>query len=508
MKRHLRNILICSALGAVTLCAQRGPDWTTSGANAQRTSSFPDTAISTGSMQKPGFRMLWKLKLNNQSRQMNALTGAVTAGTGYHYRGVNFLALMGGSSNNVFAVDYDMAQLYWEKHFDAPLPAASTPACPGGMTAGITRSVSLTQAQPVSRGPGAGVRSVSGKPGEGLPPDFRAAGRGGPAAGASGGRGRGGAAPGRGGGGGSAGLMAVYAVTSDGVLHTISFPSGKELQQPRPFVPANARLSDLAVVNDTAYTSSSNECGGVANGVWSMNLTGQSVSSWKTGGASPLGDLAFGTDGTVYAALGPGAGYGNSVVALEPVTLKLKDWFTATDAAFATGPVVIRGENRELIAAATKDGRVIVLDSQSLGGANHSTALVKSPASGVAAESLVSWEDANAVWLATSSAGTIDAMKIVTVNGVPQLTTAWTSREITSPLAPVVVNGVMFVASGGNAPAVLHALDASTGRELWNSGRLIASPMHAANLSASPGQIYLSTADSTFYAFGFPVERE
>jgi len=556
---QIRQILIgslfCGLYCGVPLQAQRGgSEWTTSGGNAQRTSSFPDSAISPANMQKPGFRMLWKLKLNNQSRQMNALTGAVTAGTGYHYRGVNFLALMGGSSNSVFAVDYDMAQLYWEKHFDAPPPAAGTLACPGGMTAGITRSVNLAPpSAPVSRGSGAGVRSVSGAPGEGVPTEPRA-GRGGPPAGVSGAQGRGGrggrggsGAPGRGGGGGFGSAQAVFAVTSDGVLHTISFPSSKELQKPIPFVPANARLSDLALVNDVVFTSTSNDCGGVANGVWSMNLADQSVKSWKTGGGSPVGDLAFGTDGTIYAALGPGAGYGNAVVALDPDTLKLKDWFTAPEAAFVTGPVVIHFQNQELVAAATRDGRIFLLDSQSLGGGSHdaplaSSAGYSSPHNDFVPEGLAAWQDENGSWLAMPVAGTptaaaksvasngavaagaIVSMKITAPNGKPQLTGAWMSRDMNSPLTPVVVNGVMFATSGGefhgeaslattdrvkrSVPAILYALDAATGRELWNSGKSIASFMHSGTLSVSPGQLYLSTADSTFYSFGFPVDRE
>ncbi len=290
--------------------------------------------------------------------------------------------------------------------------------------------------------------------------------------------------------------MAVYAVTSDGILHTISFPSSKELQNPIPFVPANARLSDLAVINDVAFTSTSNDCGGVANGVWSINLADQSVNSWKSDGANPVGNLAFGADGTVYAAVGA------KVVALDPVTLKLKDSFTAPNGEFATGPVVIRHENRELIAAATRDGRVFLSDNQSLGAG-----IATSRASGAVHGGLVSGQEANTTWLAMPVAGAVVAMKIATVNGKPHLTTGWTSREITSPLAPIIINGVLFVASGGTTPAVLYALDAATGRELWNSGKSISSGMHKGNLSASPGQIYLSTADSTFYAFGFPLER-
>jgi outer membrane protein assembly factor BamB len=78
-----------------------------------------------------------------------------------------------------------------------------------------------------------------------------------------------------------------------------------------------------------------------------------------------------------------------------------------------------------------------------------------------------------------------------------------------SPLPPIVVNGVVFSVAGGNpsAPAVLYALDAMTGKELWNSGATITSFVKSGGLSAGGSQIYLGTSDGTLYAFGFPMEH-
>jgi outer membrane protein assembly factor BamB len=56
-------------------------------------------------------------------------------------------------------------------------------------------------------------------------------------------------------------------------------------------------------------------------------------------------------------------------------------------------------------------------------------------------------------------------------------------------------------------PAVLYALDASTGKELWNSGTTITSFVHSAGLSGGFGEVFVGTYDSTFYAFGFPIEK-
>lgn len=77
------------------------------------------------------------------------------------------------------------------------------------------------------------------------------------------------------------------------------------------------------------------------------------------------------------------------------------------------------------------------------------------------------------------------------------------------PLLPIVVNGVVFAAAAGEyrSPAVLYALDAATGKELWSSGSAITSFVKSGGLSAGGGQIYLGTNDGTLYAFGFPMEH-
>jgi hypothetical protein len=104
--------------------------------------------------------------------------------------------------------------------------------------------------------------------------------------------------------------------------------------------------------------------------------------------------------------------------------------------------------------------------------------------------------------------GAIAAFKVVDQNGKPALQPGWVSREIASPLPPIVVNGIVFtVASGaGSKPAVLYALDGASGKELFNSGSAITGPVpRTGGLAASAGQVYVATADSTIYAFGVPL---
>jgi outer membrane protein assembly factor BamB len=53
---------------------------------------------------------------------------------------------------------------------------------------------------------------------------------------------------------------------------------------------------------------------------------------------------------------------------------------------------------------------------------------------------------------------------------------------------------------------VLYALEGTTGREIWNSGATISS-FARAGLSGGAGVVYVTTYDSTLYAFGVPIEK-
>jgi len=50
--------------------------------------------------------------------------------------------------------------------------------------------------------------------------------------------------------------------------------------------------------------------------------------------------------------------------------------------------------------------------------------------------------------------------------------------------------------------AVLYALDAETGAELFSSGDQIKSFIHSGGISVADGRIYLGTYDGVLYSFG------
>ncbi|HEY2431379.1 MAG TPA: hypothetical protein VGI12_01810 [Vicinamibacterales bacterium] len=566
-----------------------GSEWLTAGGDAQRTSWIrTDAKISLDTMSKPGFELQWKARLDNAARRAQGIGQGVSA------NGVTLfipMTVVAGSSNNVYALDNDTGYVVWQRHFDVPIPAP-TAACAGGMTSAPTRVVGLTP-PPIAPPPGGGraaqsYRSVIGQPGEGAPVEVR----GGAGAGARGARGApvapaagapaagapaagapaagapaAGAPPaappqrannptpplaaipgakpeelggGRGGLGRASGV--VYTIASDGVLHVMGLPSGKDIQKPAEFVPANARWSDAIAVDTTLYTATLAGCGNTPNAVWAIDLQseGKPVVSWKSGG-SIVGTLAFTTGGTVIAAVGPGAGADgkpNAIVALDPKTLQVKDWFSVPSTEFATGPTIVRGSDgeRELVAAATKDGRLVVLDAASLGGADHATPLASSAVGGSIApgESLANWREMRIApatdtvppgpaappivtygtrWILAPLANAVAAFRVGERAGTLVLERGWSADALASPATPVIVNGVAFAlasgraASGSGAPAVLHAFDAASGKSLWTSGTSMTSAAAPGSFWSSFGQVYVGAADGTLYAFGFLDER-
>src|SRR6185295_10855062 len=157
---------VCALLGASVASAQRGTgDWMTGGNDAQR--SFwvrTDGKISKESFQKPGFELLWKIKPNNPSRQLNSLTAPVLIDFYIGYKGFRSLGFFGGSSDTLTAVDIDLGKTEWEKRL---VPAAGAPAgtipCPGGMTSGVTRPTTTAYpGLPMGRGAGRGNPAKSG----------------------------------------------------------------------------------------------------------------------------------------------------------------------------------------------------------------------------------------------------------------------------------------------------------------------------------------------------------
>ena len=268
------------------------------------------------------------------------------------------------------------------------------------------------------------------------------------------------------------------------------------------------------------------------------------MSQWVPSRGSIAGETgpSFAPDGTVYAATDAG-----ELVALSTRSLKPIGSYTTGGQPFTSSPVVFPYKGKTLLAAAAKDGLIYLLDGASLGGPDGDKLLFKTEAfsdgNGFAPTALATWQALDGVrWLLAPSdaapasgagfaatngpvtTGAVAAWRVVDRNGAISLEPGWLSRNLISPLAPVIINGVVFAVSSGefqptdaslpaqervrrSSPAVLYALDGETGKAIWDSGAAIASFVHSGGLSGQAGQLYLETFDETLYAFGFPMEH-
>ncbi|MEP7366699.1 MAG: hypothetical protein ABI972_25865 [Acidobacteriota bacterium] len=517
-------LVFCALVGVNTLHAQRGTgDWMTSAFDAQRSNWVRnDNKIAPESMAKPGFDFVWSLKFNNTARQLNTTTAPALLDFFISHRGFRTLAFFGGSSDRVFAVDTDLARMEWE--FNAPAAggsAAGTLACPGGMTSAVTRPVTLAYPMlPLSRGMGRGTpaKSAVGEPDQGAvtirsgipnprpaPPPKPVAAPGGTAAAAFNPF-----AP---------RIQWLMALTGDGKLHSFYVSNGEEPTAPLSFLPPNANAMGLIAFDNFAYAATVNGCGGVDNGVWALDLTTKKVTQWKSGkNLAGAAGPAVGPDGTLYAASG------SVLTALAPKTLKPVGSYKSGGADFTSTPVVFEYKGSSLIAVTSTDGRLHLLDAANLGNAAlDKSAPFSTPAYAVG--SLTSWQDLDGTrWVLAPTGSAVTAWKVVDKDGKPALEQGWVSRELVSPLPPIVVAGVVFALSSGefrtndtkmtaaqiaqkSGKAVLYAIDGATGKELWNSGERMTSFVHSGGLAAGGSRVYVATNDGTQYAFGFPIEH-
>ena len=516
MRKYFPTVVpgLCLVLTLQISLAQRtGSDWLTAGFDAQRSNWVRnDAKISLESLSKPGFDLVWKMKVGGAARQLNSITPPALLDFYISHRGFRTLGFFGTSSNRVVAVDTDLGRLEWEKQLAPPAADAGSLTCPGGMTSTVSRAAGIAY-PPVPTGARAGGRSAAkgwvGEPFKGAanlkpfpaspPPPPAPPKTGGPRV----------VSP------FEPHPELVLSLASDGKLHSHYVSNGEEPSPAIPFLPPNANAIGLIVVNDVAYAATTNKCGGVENGIWAVDLKTGKVAIWKAennvaGTAGP----AFGPDGTVYAAAG------NELVALSPAVLEPRAVYKSDAGEFTSSPVVFEFQGKNLVAVRNSRGRIQVFDAATL-----QSPLAASDESAGEAGALASWQDPAGVrWLLAAANNSIVAWKLTGKDGTMTIERAWMSRDFVSPLPPILVNAVVFALSSGehrptdskvtasqrvrrSTPAVLYALDAQTGTELWNSGKTLTSFVHSGGLAAGGGRVYVGAYDGTQYAFGFPIEH-
>jgi outer membrane protein assembly factor BamB len=548
--------VLVACLGVVSV---RGSEWTTHSGDNQRDGWQRDETRITKDTLK-NLQLLWKVKLDVKQRSVYSLYGPLILERAITDRGFKELAFVATANNDIVAIDADLGRVFWKKHLewnaDVPESEQSSFLCPGGLTAWPVLPPLPARGR-AGRGPTPPAAPAPTPPaatrGAAAPPSPPAPQR----------------------GGSPFAIRPIFVLSADGLLHQINVNTGEEMVPAMKFLPPNGKPYSLAYNNNVIYTITGQGCGGNPNSVYSLDLDdpARTVRYWRSGsgGLWGIAGPAIGADGTVYAETGDGQydpatnRYADSIVALTPKELKLKDWYAPSNADWLwkrdldmnVTPVVFPYKGRDLLVGSGKEGRLFLLDSQSLGGSDHRTALFRSDlvsnedidfAGAGTWGSLASWEDAQGgrwvlapVWGPKHSAfrfpinngeanvGSIAAFKVEDKNGKPALTPVWLSRNLITPAPPAIANGIVFALSTGewvrqandregglyqadvraqkSAPAVLYALDAATGKELWSSGNQVTSFTHFAALSIANGRVYFTTYDNTLYCFGIPMEH-
>lgn len=503
-------------------CSIAGASWLTFGGNPQRDGWAQDeTSISVNTVK--GLQLLWKIKLDNEPKQLNALTTPVVINPVYTNQGAETYVVVGGSSDNLYVVDADTGKVAWKTHFTNAAPASA-----GNLGTGSYFCPDALNDTPLI---------VNGPAGP-----------------------------------------TVYVISIDGKLHALNLVNGEDRFPPKPFVPAYSKNWSLNSWRNFIYTTTSQGCAHTKSGVWGMDIASpeKPVFSFQSdafgGGVWGRGGASIGTNGTIYAETGDGpfdaasGKYGNSLLELFPQDLKLADYYTPPNVSYLTRkdldmgnitPVVFPYKGRELVVGSGKEGALFMVDSKSLGGETHRTPLFQSPlyaneAADIAGRgfwgAFATWEDAQgARWIyapawgppaskapsfpitnGPTPDGSLMAFKVEDKDGQPVLTPAWISHDMAVPEPPVIANGVVFSISSGEftrqvkengqlytaderialtkGNATLYAFDAQTGKELFSSGTIMPSFTHFGAVAVSDGRVYASTHDSTLYAFGFKGE--
>jgi outer membrane protein assembly factor BamB len=441
----VKRLALFLAVGGFAAAQNRIANWPTLGGDPQRTGWVKtESRITKDTVQN--LQLLWKIKLENQPRGQRPLTPPLILGNLISYRGFRELAFVGGSSEIVYAVDADLGKLFWQRHLEystgEPQVTTPTAACPGGLTATPTLPSRLRP--PEGRGP--------------APPP------------------------------------SVYALSSDGRLHRLNASTGDDMVHPYTFLPANARAYSLNMVDNVVYTITGQDCNGVPNAVWAIDLSAEAPKAvWfdlKGKDAAGLAGEAIGDDGAVYVQTG------NALLALSAPDLKLKQSFAIEG---LTAPVAFAYNGRDLVVTAGKDGRLYLLD----------TAVVNRTPPGIPATGGIStWEDEQGTrWILAAGAEGISAYRLEERDGALALVSGWTARNWETPVPAVIANGLIFALSTSGRRAVLGALDGATGKELYSSRNLVSAPPALTGMSLANGRVYFATADGTLYCFGIYMEH-
>jgi len=538
-------------------------EWLTWQSDPERT-GWARAEKSLGKENVAGLGLLWKAQLDAVPTRVNGystLTDPLVVENVRTAQGAKTVVFTASGENNVYAIDAESGSVLWQRKFPntlkPPMPASGN--CPNNLNA----------------------TPVVDKPNS-----------------------------------------ILYVLTNEGRLRALGLGDGEDRMTPVEFTEPYSRNWSLNLVDGWIYTSTSRGCAGAMSVITAVDVskpshpvarfypsTGKASGPWGRGGIVrlPTGVIAQTADGAYDPASGR---FGNTMVGLTK-DLRLTDSYTPANWDYlnrkdfdlgASSPTVFSFDKWTLVATASKEGVIYLLDATNLGGADHMTPLYVSPRYGNDAltfgyngvwGSLSTWvDDKGERWLlvpmmgppAKETAvlfkgtngkvvnGSVMAFRVKKQNGKPVLDPVWMSNDLDLPGMPVMANGVVYVLAtgdrardafrpnfGGGAPgapgapprrrlgfggpenqvnpgepgadrdaawltsqnepggqtpgrrftggidlthAVLLALDAETGKELYSSKDQVDSWNHYGGMALAGGRLYVSTYDARVYAFG------
>ena len=507
--------LLASALLAGALAL--GDDWLADGANPERTAWQKDEKILSPSTVKD-MKLLWKIKLDNAPRQMHSLFPPLIVGRVNTSSGPKEIAIETGSSDNLYAIDVAKGELIWTKHFEY-----NGPPLGGGRGAGILCPGGITATPVIGPTATPGKYTIYAASWDGR-------------------------------------LHQINVADGEDIAPPKKFmpPNGKPyaLNLFKNVIYTHSAQGCGGNPNMTySYDLATNKVGSwgpAGGGMWGR--TGPAISSDGTM-FTGTGDGRWDPENGIY---------GNGIIGVkvnpETKSMDLVDyygpsnaeWLFKRDLDMQVTPVIFKPKGKELMVDAGKECVLYLMEVGNIGGDDHRTPLQRTPlicnedvnfASAGIWGSLASWEDSKgARWVLTPiwgpkhskfnapiqngtvKDGAIVAFKVEDKNGKPTLAPAWISRDMNRAEPPVIANGVIFAYGNGentdqarpdlgltntideripgSTKAVLYALDAQTGKELWSSGDQIASWNHWSGLSVANGRVYIATFDGVLYSFG------
>lgn len=508
-----RNLgLLFSLFLIVSAASGQVGQWTTFGHDPQR-SGFADDEHAFSPSNVSSLGLVWKTVVPNEPLFLTGLTAPLIVRGVKTATGLKNLAIVAGSSDHIFALDAETGELAWQSDFSANQkpPEGGGWLCPSALN--DTPVIDAARDRVFVIASDGRLHTIGLSDGHPLIPATQ--------------------------------FVPAYSKMwslnySGGVLYT-------SLSQDCNHASSGVVALDPDVPGRPVvrFYSAANRGAGV----------------WGRGGISvDFHGFVYGSTGD--APFSPAANeFGDTVLKLLPRTLQLAGYYTPAiwqeltrrDLDMGTStPVIFRWRDRILTAVGGKEGAIYVTDTAAMSGPDHHTTAYISPRytnlkqtferNGIWGEMSV-WKDAAAqTWLyvpswgePTDSAkfpraygpvkeGSIMAFSVVSgADGKPTLKPAWISSEIAVPDPAVIAGGVLFVLGTGentqqvnagdisqilanreshnSGHAILHALDARNGKELWNSGDTISSWTHFSGLAVGDGKIFATTHDGAIYAF-------